>query len=131
MRAQLLKHTEEKDLPDEYKNIRAVVYRADTPKEILQEIAGVHQAEQHDVMESSLADAYGFMLKKMQEQKDKLGTEYLNDDEIFNTLRTFGLVRGTEASLKMAATKERSITSKEAAQLQKKQVTIIQRGIPR
>ena len=123
MRHSLLQsHVKEPDLPEEYKFVRGIIYRADTPKEVLEEVAGQHQAEQHDVMESLVADAFAFFLKKMQQKKDKLDNEFLTEEEIYGTLRTFGLVRGTEAAIRLSSSKDKAITSRETEQLQKKQV---------
>ena len=86
-------------LPESLQYVRGPIYSQDTPIDICCAIAGHHQAIQHDIRESSMADVCGFFMEMAEQKHKATGIPYLQDEEVYYCLVTYGLVRGSEKSL--------------------------------
>ena len=62
--------------------------------------AGDHQELQHDVQEISTADVARFLEVVCVNKKDRLGTPWLTDSELFEALQNCGLLRGDPGMVK-------------------------------
>ena len=66
-----------------------------------------------------MADVCGFFREMAQQKKDSTGSPYLGDEEIYDCLMTYGLVRGSEKSLERTS---ETMTLKEATTITRLQV---------
>ena len=128
LRRRNLQSTPEDALPDSLRFVRGPIYSTDTPLHICRAIAGHHQATQHDVRESSMADICQFFMEMSQQKFQSTGSSFLADEDIYNSLVTFGLVRGSEKSLLKTS---ESMSLKEATLIERSQVWKSVRGNPR
>ena len=53
--------------------------------------AGEHQAEQKDVHEVSVSDAFAFFVKTAREKKAKYGSEFLSDNQVAMVGKQLGI----------------------------------------
>ena len=89
----LLSATED-SLPESLKYVRGPIYSSDTPVPICQAIAGQHQATQHDVRESTMADICQLIMEMAQQKFQGTGSAALQDEDIYNALVTMGCCVG-------------------------------------
>ena len=66
-----------------------------------------------------MADTCSFILDLQKEKLSSTGSTLLSDDEIFKTLETFGLIRGSDKTLDKDITQ---MNLKEAVKIQSQQV---------
>ena len=66
-----------------------------------------------------MADTCSFILELQKGKHSSTGSTLLNDDEIFKTLETFGLIRGSDKTLDKDITQ---MNLKEAVKIQAQQV---------
>ena len=77
---------EEDSLPGSVRQVRGTVYSADTPLQVCRFVAGAHQATQHNVKESTMADISEMVMQLMQERKQKTGKAMMSDEEIYQSI---------------------------------------------
>ena len=109
----------EVDLQDSLKHLKGIVYTSNTPVSICRAVAGRHQAQQHNVKESSIAEWLGYIADMSAEKMQRTGkTSMLSDAEVFNTINTMGLVRGVDK----AESKGGELSLKDAEYMDQQQV---------
>ena len=112
---------DEEDLPVCYKYCYTLVLSMDAPWAACRSAAGCHQSQQHDSIETSTSDVCQLMLELLLEKKEKTGTPYLTDSEIYGALMTCGVVRGSSGAL-MSGKSGDIISTDEALEFNEKQV---------
>lgn len=121
LRQKVMQKTAEENLPTSLRVVRGTVYSTETPLAVCRAVAGHHQSTQHDVRESSIADTCGYILDLQKEKVVSSGTALMNDEEIFQALENFGLIRGSEKAL---AKGPGEMTMKDAALIARQQVML-------
>ena len=109
----------ENSLPLSLRVVRGTIYASETPVEACCANAGQHQSTQHDVRESPMAYTCACISEMEPHKYRQSGSGMLSDDEIFNCLQSYGLIRGSDKSMDIA---DREMTLKDATVLQRQQV---------
>jgi len=78
-------------IPDLLQFLDAEVLRTTTPLAVCRLAAGEHQAEQKDVQQLAVSDAFAFLCKTAKEKKEKQFSSFLTDNEVLMTCLQLGL----------------------------------------
>jgi len=121
MRNRFLKdHRDLEDLPTPYSHAYGLVLAPNAPWAACRSAAGAHQSLQHDTMDTLTVDVCTMIIELQMEKKQKTGSPWLSDEEVYAALINTGLVRGSMEVLTKA--KEQHVSPDDAIKFQTKQV---------